>query len=616
MFKSKGAVAIGACLAASLAAGNATAGSVAGQSRTNQLIIQFLDNTVRAQSVGRNHPVPGIVLPDGRALTFLRHFNDDAMVVQLPEEVSLEQAQRIAAQLSTQAGIASVEPDLRFHPALTPNDPEYPPSPDDPVGDPGQWHLFETTAGIRMPAAWDQSTGSSAVVVAVLDTGIIPHRDLSLARVLPGYDFFSDVTRDNDGTPGRDGDPTDPGDATVDGECGAGEIGEASSWHGLSVAGVIAATANNNTDIAGIDFSARLLPIRVLGKCGGSLSDVADAVRWAAGLSVTGVAINPSPADVINLSLSGDGACSAIEQSAINAAVAAGSLVVVAAGNEGANVASVSPANCDNVITVGAIARDGKIAAYSNVGLSVDLTAPGGDDPAPPDLVNNPPNGVLTLSNFGATTPGADAIAIIQGTSFTAAQVSAVSALMRAVEGTLSPALMANILKATARAFPDPSCDTSLCGTGVLDANAALAAAANPGLIAANLPPTALAGGPYSGVQDAPISFDGSGSSDPESQPLTYSWDFGDDSFATGVNPEHVYAVAGTFTVALVVNDGIADSVPSTATVTVSANGNKVVDPTGGGGCSLSADAGLFDPLWLIAALAAGFYPLLRRRMR
>ncbi len=614
MFNTKGAIVLGACLAAGLSAGTVLADNAVAHSSTSQLIVQFRDNAVRRQSVRPHHPVPGILLPDGRPVKFLRPFNGNAMVVQLPETVSLVEAQRIASQLSTQAGIASVEPDRRFYPALTtPNDPEYPPGAD-AVHDPGQWHLFETVAGIRMPAAWDRSTGSSSIVVAVLDTGIISHRDLNPARMLPGYDFFSDTARDNDGVPGRDNDPTDPGDATIDGECGTGEIGEDSSWHGLSVVGVIVATANNSTDIAGIDFNASLLPIRVLGKCGGDLSDVADAVRWAAGLPVAGVPDNPNPADVINLSLSGDGVCSAAEQSAIDAAVTAGAVVVVAAGNEAANVSKVSPANCDNVIAVGAIARDGKIAAYTNFGLSVDLTAPGGDDPDPPDPINNPPNGVLTLSNFGQTTAGADAVAVIQGTSFTAAQVSAVSSLMLAANGALTPAQVTDILKATARAFPDPSCDTSLCGSGVLDADAALAA--DPGMIAANQPPTASAGGPYSGLQGVVIPFDGSGSSDPESQPLRYSWDFGDDSFATGVNPGHVYAAAGTFTVTLVVDDGVADSAPSTATVTVSSNGDKLVDPGGGGGCSLSAGTEIIDPVWPMFALFAGLYPVFRRQSR
>jgi serine protease len=489
MWNFKGTIALVVCLLAGLSVGAVAADKGVSRSRTDQLIVQFSDdNRLRIQSIERNQVLPDIHLSDGRSVKFMRRLEDNAVVVQLPDEISLDEAWQVAAQLAAQPGIEAVEPDKRFFPALVPNDPEYPPGVN-AIQDPGQWHLFEDTAGIRIPAAWDQSTGSAGIVVAVLDTGIIPHRDIDAGRVLPGYYFFSgglsnlNTELDNDtilGDPlGRDSNPTDPGDSTVDNECAPGEVGEDSSWHGLSVASVVVATSDNNTDIAGIDFAARLLPIRVLGKCGGNLSDVADAIRWAAGLSVTGVPLNTNPADVINLSISGDGACSQFEQDAINAAVAAGTVVVTAAGNEGGSVQDVSPANCNNVITVGAIARDGKIASYVNVGPGVDLTAPGGDDPNPPDP-NNPPNGILALSNFGTTTVGADALAVIQGTSFSAAQVSAVASLMLAVDATLSPNTVESILKATTRAFPDASCTTTLCGTGVLDASAAVAGAANP----------------------------------------------------------------------------------------------------------------------------------------
>lgn len=450
------------------------------RSRIKQLIIQFSDSdSRRIQSVGNDQPLPDLALPDGGQLKFLRRFGDNGAVVQLPESLTSEQAQAVAGELETRPGIVAVVPDKRFFPAYVPNDPKYLPGAD-AVHDPGQWHLFEDTAGIRMPAAWDRSTGSAATVVAVLDTGILPHRDIDSARLLPGYDFFSNTARDNDGEPGRDDDPSDPGDAVAADECGPGEPAEASSWHGLSVTGVIAATTDNALDIAGINFHTRVLPIRVLGKCGGDLSDVADAIKWAVGLKVTGVPVNPYPADVINLSLSGDGACSPQEQKAINAAVKRGAVVVVAAGNEAVDVASVSPANCANVIVVGAIARDGRKAAYVNFGAAVDIAAPGGDDPHPADLANNPPNGVLTLSNFGTAAPAGDALASIQGTSFTAAQVSAVASLMLSIDSTLTASLIEDIIKATARAFPDASCDTAICGAGVLDADAALAGAADP----------------------------------------------------------------------------------------------------------------------------------------
>jgi serine protease len=177
---------------------------------------------------------------------------------------------------------------------------------------------------------------------------------------------------------------------------------------------------------------------------------------------------------VINVSLSGDGSCSFEEQAAINDAVNAGAVVVVAAGNEGTDVATISPANCDNVVTVGAVGRDGRLASYMNTGEEVDLSGPGGDGD---DITD----GVLTLWNIGRTTPVADRVAFIQGTSFTTAQTSAVAALMWAANGSeLTPGMIQEILRRTTRAFPDSSCDTSTCGTGILDADAALAAALDP----------------------------------------------------------------------------------------------------------------------------------------
>jgi len=429
---------------------------------TRQLIVRLKDDGMRRiQAVRRNDTVPDIHLPDGRSISFVRHFNGNGMVVRLPVDVSLEEAERIAEQLAENPSVASAQPDKRVHPALVANDPEFP----------NQWHLFEDTAGIRIPAAWDLETGSGSVVIAQLDTGIIPHRDLNPARILAGYDLITDADTANDGD-GRDSDPTDPGDATLADECGVGVPGEASSWHGLAVAGVMVAESDNTSDIAGIDFAARLLPVRVLGKCGGAISDVVDAIRWSAGLSVAGVPDNPTPAKVINVSLSGVGSCSSEEQIAINAAVNAGAVVVVAAGNEETDVANISPANCDNVVTVGAVDRDGSRAAYMNIGEEVDLSGPGGDG----DVPNA--DGILTLFNTGSTVPVADTLAEIQGTSFTTAQVSAVAALMWAANGTeLNPGLIQNILRSTTRVFPDSSCDTSICGSGILDANAALAAA-------------------------------------------------------------------------------------------------------------------------------------------
>ncbi|MGW8309842.1 MAG: S8 family serine peptidase [Thiogranum sp.] len=489
MVKSRCTVLATALLLTGLSGGAVSADKSFHRARTSQLIVQLADDGMRRiQSVGRGQAIPGVWLPDGREMKFVRRFGEDSMVVQLPEEVSLEDAGRIAAQLAEQPGIAAVEPDKRFYPALRPNDPLYIGPVLNSIQNPGQWNLFELTAGINMEAGWDVSTGSSSTVIAILDTGIpklntgsAGHRDLDVDRLLPGYDFITDVFTANDGG-GRDDDPSDPGDWVEAGaECFTGDPKlDRSSWHGLSVTGVIGATSQNATDIAGINFNAKLLPVRVLGRCGGLLSDVADAIRWAAGLSVAGAPLNPTPARVINLSLTGDGACSTIEQNAIDAAVNAGAVVVAAAGNDGGSVERFSPANCNNVIVANSIARDGRVAAYSNTGPSVDITAPGGDDPDPPDPVNNPPNGILTISNSGDTVPAGDAIAVIQGTSFSAAQVSAVASLLLAVNPDLSAEVLEQVLKGTAREFPDSSCDTSLCGAGVLDAAAALEGASDP----------------------------------------------------------------------------------------------------------------------------------------
>ena len=430
-----------------------------------RLIIKLQDSGVRkSASAVSTEAVPELSLPDGRKLTYVRSMSDGSLVVRLPEGISTAEAYALVSQLTQEPGVLAAQVDKRVYPALVPNDTQYA----------NQWHLSEDTAGMRMPAAWDLSTGSSGVVIAVVDSGILSHIDLDAARILPGYDFISDIPTANDGN-GRDADPTDPGDAVLANECDVGEppTDEPSSWHGLSVVGVMAATSDNSNDVAGIDFAARILPVRVLGKCGGFVSDIIDAIRWSAGLSVTGVPDNPTPAKVINLSLAGDGACSAQEQAAINDAVAAGSVVIVAAGNEGMDVANFSPANCANVVTVGAVARDGSIASYTNRGEEVDLAGPGGDGPDPTD-------DVLTLWNLGTTAAGTDSLAYIEGTSFTAAEVSAIAALMLSVNGALEPDTVRSILRATARSFPDSSCNTNRCGQGLVDASAALAGAADP----------------------------------------------------------------------------------------------------------------------------------------
>jgi len=266
-----------------------------------------------------------------RTGTRLKHVRGLATGAQLvdaaDEKVDLS---ALAEALRKDPEVLSVELNAMMVPLLTPNDTRYP----------EQWHYFESTGGINAVPAWDRATGSG-VVVAVIDTGIVPHSDLN-ANVLPGYDFVSDAASARDGN-GRDNNPRDEGDWYLAGECGQ-PTGSNSSWHGTHVAGTVAAVTNNAAGVAGVAFGARILPVRALAKCGGTLADIADAIVWSAGGSVPGVPANPNRAKVINMSLGSDGACSAAYNSVISQLTAAGVVVVVAAGNDG--LAIGTPANC------------------------------------------------------------------------------------------------------------------------------------------------------------------------------------------------------------------------------------------------------------------------------
>jgi serine protease len=394
----------------------------------------------------------GIVVQESHAIS------TGAQVFKLDRKRNLAEVQSLAAEMMARdALIEYAEPDRIMTHMATPTDPRYT----------DQWHYYETAGGLRLPTAWDVSTGIG-VVVAVIDTGYRPHADLS-GQLLTGYDFISTAAIGNDGN-GRDSDASDPGDAVTAGSCGNGQptYDQPSSWHGTHVAGTIAARTNNGAGVAGVAYNAKVVPVRVLGKCGGYTSDIADAITWSSGGTVSGVPANANKARVLNMSLGGSGACDATTQTAINGARSRGAVVIVAAGNSAVNVSNASPANCSGVVAVAATGRTGGRASYSNYGTLIDVAAPGGDGSS----------GVLSTLNTGTGAPASDSYASYQGTSMATPHVAGVAALMLALNTNLTPDEIESKLKSTARAFP-ATC--SGCGTGIVDATAAVASATSGG---------------------------------------------------------------------------------------------------------------------------------------
>ncbi|MDP2418580.1 MAG: S8 family serine peptidase [Hydrogenophaga sp.] len=396
--------------------------------------------------------------------------------------------------------VAWVEPNVLLKRLqTTPNDPGYT----------QQWHLqmpaVGGTSAINMPPAWALTTGSAGITAAVLDTGILPHPDL-VGRTWAGYDFVSEVDFASDGN-GRDTDPTDPGDwvtrngnnAAVQQLVDAGLCDVApSSWHGSFIAGQIAATSNNSLGIAGINWENKVLPVRVSGKCGALLSDLLDGMRWAAGLPVDGVPPNPNPARIINLSFGGDIPCSrsALYQSAIDEVTAQGALVVVAAGNGSSPL--MRPADCQRVLSVGAVRRDGLKTDYSSYGPQLGLMAPGGS--VAEDVL------LYSTSNSGLTSavPAQDYYGNLQGTSFSAPLAAGVATLMLSLNPALSPAQLVDRMRSGVRPwssvarvprYPTCSsdslsqsvchCTTETCGSGLLDADRAVRLALGPAVVIA-----------------------------------------------------------------------------------------------------------------------------------
>lgn len=408
----------------------------------------------------------------------LRRLGTGADVIRLQGKLSQAQLQTVLKEIQADPSVQYAAADVKLQRADLPAKETKQLIPNDQYYAQYQWHLHNAAGGVNAPAAWDVAQGEG-VVVAVLDTGILPqHPDFAAGTLLEGYDFISDAETSRRPTDERVPGALDYGDwVENDNECYAGSLAEDSSWHGTHVSGTVAEATNNTIGMAGLAYKAKVLPVRVLGKCGGYLSDIADAITWASGGTVAGIPANPNPAEVINMSLGGGGACDPAYQDAINGAVSRGTTVVVAAGNQASNASGYRPASCANVIAVGATRITGGIASYSNFGAAVDLSGPGGGG----GVDGNPGGYVWQAGYNGLTTPtsGAYSYMGMGGTSMASPHVAAVAALVQgalasAGRDPLTPAQLETLLKQSARAFPVTIPTSTPIGSGIVDAKAAL----------------------------------------------------------------------------------------------------------------------------------------------
>ena len=588
----------------------------------------------------------GLSATAGVSMKSVRAMAGSAALLALDTPLPLSEARAVAARLALDPAIEYAEPDILLRKLIIPNEPLF---------GQRQWNLFvptstftgpvstggtksaQATGGSNMPVAWDVTTGASSVVIAIVDTGIVNHPDLNgnpnfsgvyqpTGRFLDGYDFISGnvgaggtspvpanfVANDGDG---RDSDPSDPGDwvtaqekATYAAVCDDGDAGDSSSsWHGSHVAGVAAATTNNALGVAGVAWNVRILPVRALGKCGGALSDIAEAIRWAAGLQVPLAPLNTTPAQVINLSLGGGDTCGPTMQSAVTDAIATGAVVVAATGNEATN-GVIAPANCTGVIGVTAHTINGENADYANIGSGVTISAPGGGSPSVLGAggETDDPNWwgfriwstVLFGNTNRASTNGQSsgpAYAGFTGTSAAAPHVAGVAALVKSLLPNSSASDVRSFLTTNARPFPaNSACATGgayvgLCGAGLLDAGLAPTIRSSPQGVAVT---AGQAASFYVGAA-------GLG-------PLTYQWQrdgvpiAGATSAAYTTPPTVQSDTGATYSVTITNLVSTIVSPPATLTVAQAAPAGGAPPPTGGGGGGGSLP---LWQLWLLGAL-------------
>jgi serine protease len=504
---------------------------------TGRIIVKF--RTATATEAAESARISRLAVRAGLPVTASRLIAPQTHVVELLVAPAADTEAAQLARLRSDPSVEFAERDgLRFPHQVVPTDTDYS----------SQWYLqppanptpaTPTVSAIDAQTGWSTTEGSAGVVIAQLDTGVrFDHADLLRAqaggRLLPGYDFISadpgssgapTYLTANDGD-GWDADPSDPGDWISSSDTTNPYFASNcpkvtnSSWHGTRTAGIMAALTNNGFGVAGITWKTWILPVRVLGKCGGYDSDIVAGMQWAAGIHVAGVPDNPYPAQIENMSLGGAESCPSVYSNVIPTLLAKGVLIVASAGNEGGPVDA--PANCPGVAAIAGLREAGDKVGYSSLGPEVTLSAPAGNCGQ-----NSAGTGLClyeleTTVNLGLTTPAGNGFTDQAnpnlGTSFSAPLVSGTAALMLAVNGDLvAPQLIARLKEGvpdfkngvgsskfpatavdvvppasqppqcgTPGAFGDTTwqveclCTTAVCGAGVLNVPGALAAALRP----------------------------------------------------------------------------------------------------------------------------------------
>ena len=580
----------------------------------------------------------GIVLRDGRML------GPRTQGLRASGISSVQLAARLAAHPDVEWAVAD---ERRYASAIT-SDPFLVGNQTLPIPVVGQWYLrapdLTAVSAINALDAWDITPGLASVTVAVLDTGVRPHPEL-VNKLRLGYDFVGapngSLATANDGD-GRDPDPSDPGDGTAQNFCFLGDQASDSSWHGTQVAGLVGAETNELVarGMASVGRNVMVLPVRVLGRCGGFDSDIIAAMRWAGGLTsevgdgVSVTVVNNHPARVINMSLGSRGSCPASYAAVIAELNAAGVSVVVSAGNATGSAVD-TPANCAGAIAVSGLRHTGTKVGFSSIGPQVAIAAPAGN------CVNEPVTALapclfplLTTNNDGALVPGNDVYSNglnpSLGTSFAAPLVAGTIGLMLSVNPTMAPAHIRAVLQASARPFVStgaapgvaacqaPSaaiqlecyCTTSTCGAGMLSAARAVAQVFDPFAVISTASTTPSAGS--TAVLDA-------GNSQPQAgRSITaYQWTVvsgaGVGSLAGPSNgPSANLALSGTgaVTVQLTVTDNTGAT--GVASTTLQAISPPLASSGGGGG---GGGGGAINAWWL-AGLVAGLLLTLPARRR